>query len=185
MPEVGQNFEKWVCCLQTSNCVWSEGWPEGFSETHPKETKGLTVSVVKRGLFGTCTVSFFKIYFLTGGKSLYTVLLVSAIQQCGSVIIKYIYIYIYISPPPFPSPPEAWQGAGPSPVPHGAFPLVVCLPQEGLGPVLPSPSVPTPSPTASAALLSASPSPFLPCTEVHQHHFSEFHIYELPRELSW
>ena len=56
------------------------------------EMKVLMVSMVKKGLFGTCILSFFLISFLIGGKLLYNILLVSAIQQCGPVIIKYVFI---------------------------------------------------------------------------------------------
>ena len=36
------------------------------------------------------------IYFLIGGKLLYNFVLISAVQQCESIIIIYIYAYIYI-----------------------------------------------------------------------------------------
>ena len=62
---------------------------------------------------GNSRISFFLIYFLIGGKLLYNVVLVSAIQQCKLAIIihvcvyTYIYVcvYIYISLPSFLSLP--------------------------------------------------------------------------------
>ena len=36
---------------------------------------------------------------------------------------------------------------------------------------------PFPSPTVSISLFSMSVSPLLPCKQVHQYHFSRFHIY--------
>ena len=38
---------------------------------------------------------------------------------------------------------------------------------------------PSPSPTVSTSLFSTSASPFLSCKQVHQYHFSRFHIYAL------
>ena len=51
-----------------------------------------------------CTF-FSLLYFLIGGKLLYNVVLVSAIQQCKSVIILYIYELSSLSNfPPLPHP---------------------------------------------------------------------------------
>ena len=55
---------------------------------------------------GNSRISFFKaffkrkIYFLIGGKLLYNVVLVSAIQQCKSAIIICVYLSSFLSLPP-------------------------------------------------------------------------------------
>ena len=46
------------------------------------------------------------LFFLIGGKLLYNVVLVSAIQQCNSAIISYKYIYFLLEP----SSPEIFIG---------------------------------------------------------------------------
>ena len=72
-------------------------------------------------IFHCNSILFFK--YLIGGKLLYNVVLVSAIQQCKSVRFKYIYIYIYI----YLSPPS-WDSL-PDPIPS-LYIITVC--QAGL-----------------------------------------------------
>ena len=43
---------------------------------------------------------------------------------------------------------------------------------------------PSPSPTVPTSPFSISASPFLPCKQVHQYHFSGFHIYDVCFSLS-
>ena len=52
--------------------------------------------------------------------------------------------------------------------------------------VLLCPFVPvSPSPTLSTSPFSISTSPFLPCKQVHQYHFSSFHLYALLYDISF
>ena len=121
-------------------------------------------------LISSIRTSFLKFYFLIGRKLLYSVVLVSAVQQCKSAMI------IHISLPSWTSLPS-----------HGPTLQVITVCQVGL-PVLCSNFSPAVcfthgsvyrlmllspfaplflSPTMSASLFSLSVSPFLPCKQVH------------------
>ena len=96
----------------------------------------------------------------------------------------YIYIYpLHLEPP---SPPSSHasrssQHGAELSVPYNRFPLAMfhtqqCLYVNSNLSVLPTSSFPRPMSTRS---FSTSAYLFLPCQQVHLHHFSRFHIYAL------
>ena len=119
------------------------------------------------------TLKFF--FVLTGGKLLYNVVLVSAVQQCKSVIIIYI-ISLLSLPPLHPFHSSGEPGCAPGVIyqllTSYLFYTRKCIFANATFSICPTLSLPH----WVHSLFSVSAPPFLPCTWVHQYHFSRFHI---------
>ena len=122
--------------------------------------------------------------FLIEGKLLYSVVLVSAIQQCESVII----ICIHISAPSWTSPHLTLLGyhkAGLSALhPTANSHWLSVLHMVYVLILLSQFAPPSPSTAMSTHLFSTSVSLLLHY-KVHQYHFSRFHIYALIYNISF
>ena len=128
-------------------------------------------------------VIFFFFLLLIGGQWLYSVVLVSAIQQHESAIRyqpyhTYVPSLLNLSLSPNPIPPlEESQSTSLS-----SLPLAICFTYDNVYiSVLASQFIPhSPSPFESiSSLFSMSVPLFLSSKQAHQYHFSRFHIYTL------
>ena len=113
---------------------------------------------------------------------LYNVVLVSAIHQHESAIGMHVSLPPWTSlPPHIPPLLVVTEHQTELPVLYSNFPLAIILHmvmdthQCYSSQFIP----PSPFPTVSISLFSMSESLFLPCKQVHQDHFSKFHIYVL------
>ena len=118
----------------------------------------------------------FKKIFLIGGKLLYKVVVVSVIQKCKSAVI--IGSLLNLPPLPYPTLQIIKERQAGLPVLYSNFSPAIYFTHGSLYmSFLLSPFLSlSPSPTVSRSLFLMSASPFLPCKQVHQYHFSRFHI---------
>ena len=121
--------------------------------------------------FSSFTLSPFYFYYflsLIGVWLLYSTVLVSVIQQHESAV-KFTYIPSHHPPHPI------LLGC------HGSFPQAVYFTHSSvyMSMLLSQLVPPSPSPAVSTSPFSTSVPLFPPYKQVHQHHFSRFHIYAL------
>ena len=104
--------------------------------------------------------------------------------------VNQLQVYIYPLPleppiPPIPPTQVITEHQAELPVLYSRFPLAICFTHGSVSmSILISQFIPpTPSPTVSTCPFSMSVSLFLPCKQVHLHHFSKFHIYALIHDI--
>ena len=122
---------------------------------------------------------FFFMYIFIGVQLLYTVVLVSALQQCESALSLHI---VSSHPPPTPLTPlrhrsaPSWApGAVRQLLPSCLFDAWSCIHVSAALSVHP----PFPSRLVPTCPFSTPASLFVPCKSVHVYHFSRYHTYVL------
>ena len=146
------------------------------------------IYIVFSSIFSSCQLAHilcqdmcFLNLLLIGGQLLYNALLVSVVQQRESATNIHVSSLLnpLLTPHPIPSLQVVEEHQVEFPLLQSNFSLAICLTYANVyvSMLLYQFVTPFPSPTVSTRLFSMSVSLFLPCTQIHQYHFSRFHIH--------